>query len=852
MSVPQSHVASNGYAPSVTPMLRTVLLCDIVDSTALIERLGDVRAVALLQRHDQLMRQNLALCHGQLIDKADGVLALFERPIQALDFALRYQRGLREVGATEGVDLKARIGIHVGDVMTWANEPKDVMAGAKAIEVEGLAKPVAARLMSLARPGQILMSGMAQNLCQRAVGELGEDGARLRWLMHGRYSFKGVPAPMLVHEVGEPGLSPLRAPESGAKAWRELPLWRRPPVVALEVVLIGGLGLALFWSTFRSPPAIAFSERDWVVVADLQNRSGEPLFDDSLDTALRVGLEQSRHVNLVSDLQIDRALERMQRQGQPVDRQLATELALREGAKAVILPTVAQVGGVMRVSLEVVDPNSGVTVYSESADGRGVESVLPAMDDAIVSVRERLGESLSSIEATSAPLEKVTTANLEALRAFSMANQALGRGDARTSLALLDRAIELDPNFASALMKKGAHYFQADDLAQARALMERAAAQQDRLSARDKLNVQAQLAIFETPDRMIDRYTQLAELYPDFMTGQQNVGNTLWQFKNDFAAAEPWYRQVAASRHPLRSLAMTTTAVMLAGQGKLDESARVYEDLAALGGGRLFGGDADIALARGQHAQALAALDKDVERDSPIQRIWKGLRRSAAQADRGRYPEAIAELEAMESAPGVVNSPSDTARIQLARLAIHARAGDDAAFDRLLPGYLKAQLDRVATAAERYDFSSATHALLGGLLAVRNGEPARAREVLEKTRAMSLGAGYPEREALWKALEVELALAEGGLDDAALAGMAKSLAASRYLQADVARLKVLEAGDDKAAAAEAGKALCAARGQALSEWSFGFSSLVPNLLATRAACDAYPVTRTVAARPAKA
>ena len=81
--------------------------------------------------------------------------------------------------------------------------------------------------------------------------------------------------------------------------------------------------------------------------------------------------------------------------------------------------------------------------------------------------------------------------------------------------------------------------------------------------------------------------------------------------------------------------------------------------------------------------------------------------------------------------------------------------------------------------------------------------------------------------------------------------MAKALEASRYLQADVARLRVLEAGDDKAAAAEAGKALCAARGQALSEWSFGFSSLVPNLLATRAACDAYPAARAVAARPAR-
>ena len=133
------------------------------------------------------------------------------------------------------------------------------------------------------------------------MGELGAAGTNLRWLMHGRYNFKGVPAPMLVHEVGEPGLSPLRAPASGTKAWRELPIWRRPPVVALEVLLVGALGLGLFWTAFRSPPAIAFAERDWVVVADLQNRTSEKLLDDSLDMALRIGMEQSAYVNVISD-----------------------------------------------------------------------------------------------------------------------------------------------------------------------------------------------------------------------------------------------------------------------------------------------------------------------------------------------------------------------------------------------------------------------------------------------------------------------------------------------------------------------------------------------------------------------
>jgi hypothetical protein len=78
---------------------------------------------------------------------------------------------------------------------------------------------------------------------------------------------------------------------------------------------------------------------------------------------------------------------------------------------------------------------------------------------------------------------------------------------------------------------------------------------------------------------------------------------------------------------------------------------------------------------------------------------------------------------------------------------------------------------------------------------------------------------------------------------------AEKLAGSRYLQAQATRLNLLEARADASVAAEAGQALCAARGQALSEWSFGFSSLVPNLMATRAACSEHPAARTVASTP---
>ena len=133
--------APNASAVPLVPVLRTVLLADLVESTALVQALGDTRAATLLQRLELHLRDLLALTGGQLIDKADGVLVLFERPVQAVNFALRYQRLLADLGVEFGApDLKARVGIHVGEVMTWANDPRAVAAGAKPLEVEGIAK----------------------------------------------------------------------------------------------------------------------------------------------------------------------------------------------------------------------------------------------------------------------------------------------------------------------------------------------------------------------------------------------------------------------------------------------------------------------------------------------------------------------------------------------------------------------------------------------------------------------------------------------------------------------------------------------------------------------------------------
>ena len=104
-----------GRLPREGPQLRTLLLTDLVESTALVERLGDTPASELFREHDRLVLKLQQEWRGRLIDRSDGLLLLFERPIDGLGFALDYTRGLRELGKSRDLDLQARAGLHVGD-----------------------------------------------------------------------------------------------------------------------------------------------------------------------------------------------------------------------------------------------------------------------------------------------------------------------------------------------------------------------------------------------------------------------------------------------------------------------------------------------------------------------------------------------------------------------------------------------------------------------------------------------------------------------------------------------------------------------------------------------------------------
>ena len=151
---------------------RALLLTDVVDSTKLSEALGDAAMAQLWAAHDRVARDLLPTWRGREIDKTDGMLLLFDAAADALGYALAYHRAL----AALAVPLKARAGLHVGPVILRENSAADVARGAKPLEVDGLAKPTAARVMSLALGGQLLLTADAR----AALGEAGTAGAVAR------------------------------------------------------------------------------------------------------------------------------------------------------------------------------------------------------------------------------------------------------------------------------------------------------------------------------------------------------------------------------------------------------------------------------------------------------------------------------------------------------------------------------------------------------------------------------------------------------------------------------------------------------------------------------------------------
>ena len=831
----------------MTPLLRAVLLADLVDSTGFIERFGDARAASALQRLDLQIRDLLAFTGGRLIDKADGLLALFERPIQAVDFALRYQHLLRQfsaragdgdsdgdgdghgAGVGEAGQLQARVGIHVGELMTWHNDDAAVAAGAKPMEVEGLAKPIAARLMSLALPGQILISSLAQTLAQRAQAELGDRADSVRWMVHGRYRFKGVPAPLLVHEVGEVGKSPLRAPPSGQKSWRDIPLWRRPPVLAAQALVFVAVALFYGYAIFRSPPALGFQQRDWVVLGGISNFTGDPRLEDAMDSALRISLEQSRFVNLLPDMKVQEVLQRMGRSRQTVvDRALGSEIAVREGAKALFLPSVADDAGKIRVSVEVVDPSNQVTVFAESAEGSGPGSVMRSLDTINGKLRSRLGESASMIKANGVALSEATTPNLDALRAYSAAMASGRAGRYGEAMQLLNTAIEIDPQFAMAYANR-AQLFSgvAGDNARAQADYRTAERFKSRMTLRERLVFETNRAQSLPPAQQMQPLQALSQLYPDMLGVHLRAAQVTWAYLQQYQQAASQLQPALRPQNPMLGSALSVAGVLDLAQEKYADAESDFSKARGAGGAVLVREHADVFAARRMFARASAILAEQQSSSLGASDLDGQVAELSYRLDRGDLQQALPVAQALQAQAAPLSSQVGRS-LAVGALTIESYVAPQQA----VKGF------RTLVVSQRVIAADASHpdvfeARFASLYAASRlaalGDTGTARSLLAQLRRPIETSGYPTLVDLSCILQSELEIAAGH-PNVAIALLAPRAAGSELFLVHAALLRAYRATGREADALDQARWLSTHRGRAYAEWNSGHMLQPANII----------------------
>jgi eukaryotic-like serine/threonine-protein kinase len=257
-------------------------------------------------------------------------------------------------------------------------------------------------------------------------------------------------------------------------------------IVAILVVLaIAVLGSRGYFHLHRKPK---ITEKDTVVLGDFANSTGDPVFDDTLKTALSVSLNQSPFLNVLSDNKVVSTLKLMTR---PPETKLmpdiARELCLRAGSKAYIAGSIASLGSEYVIGVKAVNCQTGDTLAEQQVTADGKEKVLNRVGNAAAKLRGQLGESLASVRRYDVPLEQATTSSLEALQAYSTGVKINGEKGAAAALPHNQRAIELDRNFAMAYRALAGNYLGLLQLGRASQYFTKAFELRERASQREKL-----------------------------------------------------------------------------------------------------------------------------------------------------------------------------------------------------------------------------------------------------------------------------------------------------------------------------------------------------------------------------
>ena len=272
---------------------------------------------------------------------------------------------------------------------------------------------------------------------------------------------------------------------------------------------VAALATASYFYFHRGP---RLTDKDTIVLADFDNKTGDPVFDGTLRQGLSIQLEQSPFLTIIPDQQMQQTLQMMgQRPDAKLTPEIARELCQRTSSAAVLDGSIAQIGTPYLLTVRAVNCASGESLASAEAQASDKNHVLDALGKTASLIRNKLGESLSTVQKFDAPLEKATTPSLEALKAFSSGNKIVYATGSPAAIPFFKHAIELDPNFALAYAWLGRMYEDIGESGVAADYTRKAYELRDRTSEPEKYLISAFFHIVVTGN--MEKAKQTCELW---------------------------------------------------------------------------------------------------------------------------------------------------------------------------------------------------------------------------------------------------------------------------------------------------------------------------------------------------
>jgi serine/threonine protein kinase/tetratricopeptide (TPR) repeat protein len=284
---------------------------------------------------------------------------------------------------------------------------------------------------------------------------------------------------------------------------------RAVTIIGLAVLVLAAS--AAYFAFFRR--TVPITDKDTILISDFVNNTGDAVFDGTLKQALAAQLSQSPFLNIFGDQRVRDSLRFLGRSpDERVTRDLAREICQRQGLKAFLTGSISGVGSHYVMTVEAVNAQTGDTLASEQVEAESKEQVIKRLGEATTRLREKLGESLASIQKFDAPIEQATTSSLEAFKAYSIGLDNHFKGHYAEAIPFFKRAIELDPNFAIAYARLATVYANTLQRDLATEAAQKAYDLRDRVSEREKFYITA-VSYYGLVTREREKYIETLELW---------------------------------------------------------------------------------------------------------------------------------------------------------------------------------------------------------------------------------------------------------------------------------------------------------------------------------------------------